>query len=67
MKTLSLSLAAIVLGTSAALAGGYDAPVVEMAPVEIMEDTTEPASSNAGLIVPLILVALIAAAIASSD
>ncbi len=65
MKKLITSAAALMFGTSAAVAGGMAEPV-EMAPVEIIEDTAG-GSSNAGLIVPLILIALIAAAVAQSD
>ncbi len=65
MKKLITSAAALMFGTSAAVAGGMAEPL-EMAPVEIIEDTAG-GSSNAGLIVPLILIALIAAAVAQSD
>ncbi len=65
MKTLVTSAAIAALAASSALAGGMAEPV-EMAPVEIIEDTAG-GSSNAGLIVPLILIALIAAAVAQSD
>ena len=66
MNKLSLSIAALVFGASSAMAGGLDAPVIEMQPVEIIEDTGG-SSSNAGLIIPLILVALIAVAVSSDD
>ena len=62
MKTIIASVAAILIGSSA-IAGGMAEPVV-MAPVEIIEDT---AGTSGGLIVPLILIALIAAAVGSSD
>ncbi|MBO6852600.1 MAG: hypothetical protein JJ872_02420 [Marivivens sp.] len=55
-----LALAALFIGVaSAAVAGGMAAPVIEMDPVVIEEATS---SSDAGLIIPLILIALIAAA-----
>ncbi len=65
MKYLVASVTALTLAASVATAGGMAEPV-EMAPVEIIEDTAG-GSSNAGLIVPLILIALIAAAVAQSD
>ena len=64
MKTLLSATAIALLGTSA-FAGGMAAPI-EMAPVEIIEDTGG-SSSSAGLIIPLILIALIAAAVSSND
>lgn len=63
MKTVTASVAALLIGASAAFAGGMAEPI-EMAPVEIVEDT---GGTSAGLVVPLILIALIAAAVASSD
>ncbi len=53
------------MGAVPAAAGGLAEPI-EMAPVEIIEDTAGSAGSSGGLIVPLILVALIAAAVSSS-
>ena len=67
MTKITLTAAALTLAASSAFAGGLDQPVVEMTPVEIIEDTTTGSSSGAGLIVPLILVALIAAAVSSGD
>ncbi len=64
MKTVLATSAAAVLLAQSALAGGMAEPV-PMAPVEIVEDTAG-GSSNAGLVVPLILIALIAAAVADS-
>ena len=64
MKTLALT-AAIAFGATSAFAGGMAEPI-EMAPVEIIEDTAG-SSSSAGLIVPLILIALIAAAASRSS
>ncbi len=57
---------AAVLGLTAshALAGGYVAPVVEVEPVVV---DTRPASSNAGLIIPALLLLGVIAAIASDD
>lgn len=63
-KTVAIA-AALTFGASAAFAGGMAEPI-EMAPVEIIEDTAG-SSSSAGLIVPLILIALIAAAAGSSS
>lgn len=63
MKTITASFAAILIG-SAAVAGGLAEPI-EMAPIEIIEDTAGGSSSN--LIVPLIIIALIAAAVGSSS
>ena len=56
---------AAVLATAAStsFAGNMSEPVMEMAPVVVMEETAG-SSSSAGLIIPLILVALIAAALA---
>jgi hypothetical protein len=55
-------LAAAFAGiASTSFAGGYDAPVVEMEPVVIVEEAGSSSSGN-GVIVALILVALIAAA-----
>ena len=62
MKKFALA-AAFGVAASTAFAGGMSDPVIEMAPVEIIE-TTSSSSSGGGLIVPLILVALIAAALA---
>ena len=62
-KTFALT-SALVLAAGSAFAGGMAEPI-EMAPVEIIEDTAG-SSSSAGLIVPLILIALIAAAASSS-
>lgn len=65
MKTFSLAAAAVAFGATTAFAGGPTEPVIELEPVEIIEDTT--AGSSGGLIVPLIIVALIAAAVSSGD
>ena len=66
MKTILASTCAAMLLASSAVAGGMAEPI-EMAPVEIIEDTAGSAGSSSGLIVPLILIALIAAAVGSSD
>ena len=57
---------AVALGLSAstALAGGYVAPVVEVEPVVV---DTRPASTNAGLVVPALLLLGVIAAVASND
>ncbi len=65
LRSAAAATAALGLLASSAAAGGM-APPVEMAPVEIIEDTGN-ASSSAGLIIPLILVALIAAAVSAED
>lgn len=62
MKKFALA-AAFGVAASTAFAGNMAEPVIEMAPVVVMEETAG-SSSGAGLIVPLILVALIAAALA---
>jgi len=54
-----LALAALFIGVaSAAVAGGMAAPIMEVEPI-VLEATS---SSDAGMIIPLILIALIAAA-----
>ncbi len=63
-KLISTTACILALTAGAAFAGGMAEPI-EMAPVEIIEDTGN-ASSSAGLIIPLILIALIAAAMQSS-
>ena len=57
---------ALALGMTAstALAGGYVAPVVEVEPVVV---DTQPASTNAGLIVPALLLLGVAAVVLSDD
>lgn len=64
MKRTLISTAAIALLSTSAFAGGMAEPV-EMAPVEIIEDTA--GGTSQGLLVPLILIALIAAAASSSS
>ena len=57
---------AVALGLSAstALAGGYVAPVVDVEPVVV---DTRPASTNAGLVVPALLLLGVIAAVASNN
>ena len=49
---------------STALAGGYVAPVVDVEPVVV---DTRPASTNAGLVIPALLLLGVIAAVASDD
>ncbi|SLN33837.1 ferrochelatase [Pseudooctadecabacter jejudonensis] len=60
MKKFALA-AAFAGAASTAFAGNVAAPIIEMEPVVVIEETAG-SSSSAGLIIPLILVALIAAA-----
>ncbi len=62
MKKFALA-AVLATAASTSFAGNMSEPVMEMAPVVVMEETAG-SSSSAGLIIPLILVALIAAALA---
>ena len=62
MKKIALA-AAFAGAASTAFAGNMAAPVMEMTPVVVMEETAA-ASSSAGLIIPLILLALVAVAVA---
>ncbi|KGJ02058.1 hypothetical protein IC63_15445 [Paracoccus sphaerophysae] len=55
---------ALGLSASTALAGGYVAPVVDVEPVVV---DTRPASTNAGLVVPALLLLGVIAAVASDD
>ena len=55
---------ALGLSASTALAGGYVAPVVAVEPVVV---DTRPASTNAGLVVPALLLLGVIAAVASDD
>lgn len=64
MTKLATIAAALGLTASSALAGGYVAPVVEVEPVIVEE---APATTNAGLIVPALLLLGVIAAIASDD
>ena len=60
MKKIALA-AAFGLAASTAFAGNMSEPVMEMAPVVVMEETAG-SSSGSGLILPLIIIALVAAA-----
>ena len=55
---------ALGLSASTALAGGYIAPVVDVEPVVV---DTKPASTNAGLVVPALLLLGVIAAVASDS
>ena len=55
---------AMGLTASSALAGGYVAPGVDVEPVVVEE---RPASTNAGLVVPALLLLGVIAAVASDD
>ncbi|MDM7255082.1 MAG: hypothetical protein P3W90_000090 [Paracoccus sp. (in: a-proteobacteria)] len=59
VATIALALG---LTASTAFAGGYVAPVVEAEPVVV---ETKPATSNAGLVVPALLLLGVIAAVAS--
>lgn len=64
MIMTKLSAVAVALGLSAstALAGGYVAPVVDVEPVVV---DTKPASTNAGLVIPALLLLGVIAAVAA--
>jgi len=62
MKKFALA-AVLATAASTSFAGNMSEPVMEMAPVVVMEETAG-SSSSAGLIIPLVLVALIAVALA---
>ncbi|HHW32573.1 MAG TPA: hypothetical protein PKA35_13340 [Paracoccus solventivorans] len=64
MIMTKLSAVAVALGLSAstAFAGGYVAPVVDVEPVVV---DTKPASTNAGLVIPALLLLGVIAAVAS--
>lgn len=62
MKKIMTSAAALAMLGSAAMAGGYAEPVIE-APV-VVEDTS---SSASGWVVPAIIVALVAVAVAADN
>jgi len=60
-------LAAVLAGTgSLAIAGGLDAPIMQAAPEVILEEPSR-SSSGAGLIIPLILVALVLVAMQDNN
>ena len=62
MKKFALA-AAFGVAASTAFAGNMSEPVMEMAPVVVMEEAAS--SAAAGLIIPLIFLALIAAAVSN--
>lgn len=64
MTKFATFAAALGLSASSALAGGYVAPVVDVEPVVV---DTRPASTNAGLVVPALLLLGVIAAVASDD
>ncbi|WP_234450704.1 hypothetical protein [Paracoccus sp. MC1862] len=64
MTKFATFAAALGLSASTALAGGYVAPVVDVEPVVV---DTRPASTNAGLVVPALLLLGVIAAVASDD
>ncbi len=62
MTKLSAVAVALGLSASSAFAGGYVAPVVDVEPVVV---DTRPASTNAGLVIPALLLLGVIAAVAS--
>ncbi len=62
MTKLSAVAVALGLSASTALAGGYVAPVVDVEPVVV---DTKPASTNAGLVIPALLLLGVIAAVAA--
>ncbi|SEH81455.1 hypothetical protein [Paracoccus alkenifer] len=62
MTKLSAVAVALGLSASTAFAGGYVAPVVDVEPVVV---DTRPASTNAGLVIPALLLLGVIAAVAS--
>ena len=64
MTKFATFAAALGLSASTALAGGYVAPIVDVEPVVV---DTRPASTNAGLVVPALLLLGVIAAVASDD
>ena len=62
MTKLSAVAVALGLSASTAFAGGYVAPVVEVEPVVV---DTRPASTNAGLVIPALLLLGVIAAVAA--
>ena len=62
MKKIAIITLALGLTASTAFAGGYSAPVVEAEPV-VVEGSS---SSNAGLLIPALLLGVIAAASSNS-
>ena len=64
MTKLTAFVLALGLSASTALAGGYVAPIVEVEPVVV---DTKPASTNAGLVIPALLLLGVVAAVASDS
>lgn len=64
MKKTLITVALMGLVASPALAGGLADPIMVMEPPQIVE-AAEPSSSNAGLIIPLILIAILTVAVSS--
>ena len=64
MTKLTAFTLALGLSASTALAGGYVAPIVEVEPVVV---DTKPASTNAGLVIPALLLLGVVAAVASDS
>ena len=64
MKKIVVVAVALVAVASAAFAGGMAEPIMEMSPVVIEEAAA--GSSGAGMLIPLILIALIAMALMPS-
>ncbi|MGO4851350.1 hypothetical protein [Phaeovulum sp. W22_SRMD_FR3] len=64
MKKIATLAIALTMTAGASFAGGYVAPVVEATPV-VVEDNGS--SSNAGLIVPALLLLGVIAAVASDS
>ncbi len=65
LKMKKIALAAVFASAATtSFAGGLSQPEITMPPVEVIEPTAAGSSSGAGLIVPLILIALVAAALA---
>ncbi len=61
MKKVALAAAITAVAASSAFAGSYVEPIIE--PEIVVEEAA--GTSNAGLIVPLLLIAIVAAAVAS--
>ncbi|MDO5647834.1 hypothetical protein [Paracoccus sp. (in: a-proteobacteria)] len=65
MKKVAIAAAVAGLTATSAVAGGYVAPVAPVT-VEPVVVTAQPASSNAGLVVPALLVLGVIAAVAAN-
>jgi len=64
MKKLALAAAITAVAATASFAGGMEEPMMEMAPVVVEEGSS--ASSAGNMVVPLILLALVALAVANN-